>query len=399
MPAVALALAVGWRAVALVTTGPAAALRPPGGRPAAHDVRGVFHVHSDLSHDGRAGVGEIALAAARAKLDFVFLTEHGNFGIAASGQEGYRDGVLLLSGNEAGTCDSFDPKTNECVGGHLLLLGPSSLKEPLANKKSTELARMTRELGGVALAAHPANRRMPWRGETDGLDGAEMVSFFTAFENVPWTVLIPAVAAYPLNPVHAMNQVTVDPGPDLAFFDELSRRRRVVGIAGADAHANVKLTEKLRVAFPSMYAFFAMMSTHLVLDAPLRHELAADRGALLAALSRGRAYVAWDSLADPAGFSFVAQARETVHAMGETLPPQLVTLRVTAPAVPGATTRLLRNGQVVATAEGPSLVYQTSEAGAYRCELWLPFRTVLLGSSVRHPWILSNPIYLVERHE
>lgn len=73
--------------------------------------------------------------------------------------------------------------------------------------------------------------------------------------------------------------------------------------------------------------------------------------------------------------------------MGETLAMQgMVELQVACPLP--ADIRLLRNGQVVARAQGRRLTLIAPQAGAYRVEAYRRH------SGRRRGWIFSNPIYV-----
>src|SRR5438045_101386 len=63
-------------------------------------VYGGYHVHSVIS-DGTGTVDEIAAAAARAGLQFIILTDHGD-GTRPLVPPQYRHGVLCIDAAEAG---------------------------------------------------------------------------------------------------------------------------------------------------------------------------------------------------------------------------------------------------------------------------------------------------------
>ena len=125
---------------------------------------------------------------------------------------------------------------------------------------------------------------------------------------------------------------------------------------------------------------FRHVSTHLLMkdltEADVRETLQA-----------GRAYVAFDWMADPTGFAFQAVDGETVHPMGSelTLDGELE-LRTAAP-LPG-TFRLMRNGEEVTSHRGRKLQHTIDQPGNYRMEVWLNLPD---GPQI---WILSNPIYV-----
>jgi hypothetical protein len=81
-------------------------------------VRGVYHVHSQQS-DGTGTLDEIAAAAARAGLQFVVVTDHGD-GTREPATPAYRSGVLCISGVEIST-----------DGGHYVALSLPRTPYPL----------------------------------------------------------------------------------------------------------------------------------------------------------------------------------------------------------------------------------------------------------------------------
>lgn len=399
----ALALLVLWRTAAVVRYGPLERTRPPAPAAGVHDVRGILHVHTHHSHDGRAGLPEIVAAARSAQVEFVVLTEHNNFGIAPLGQEGWRDGVLLIGGAEIGTCDRTAPGAAVCTGGHLLVVGPTALPGEPTRMPAEELAALARRLGGLAIAAHPTNRRVPWLATDGGLTGVEIVSCFTGYQANHWGSIGLAALLYPFNPTLAMNSLVDEPDRELEFFDRIAAKRRIAGVAGADAHACIRLGRGWNVPLPSMSSFFRFMSTHVLLDKPLAREPVADRAAILAALASGRAYVAWDWIGDPAGFSFQAagaseSAGGPTYAMGSVASRLPVRLRAEAPEMPGLGLKLLRDGETVAAVEGAVLEYTAARDGAYRVEATLDLRSPFFSLPKRQPWILSNPIFVGPRY-
>ncbi len=90
-------------AIGLIAILPPAALET--GRltpePAGAIVRGAYHIHSVRS-DGSGTVDSIAAAAARAGLQFIILTDHGD-GTRTPDPPSYRSGVLTIDAVELNT--------------------------------------------------------------------------------------------------------------------------------------------------------------------------------------------------------------------------------------------------------------------------------------------------------
>jgi hypothetical protein len=113
------------------------------------------------------------------------------------------------------------------------------------------------------------------------------------------------------------------------------------------------------------------------------------RDAVWEALKAGRAYVAFDWMADPTGFAFVAARGATTWPIGsEVAGASGVRLRAEAPHA--GTIKLVRNGTVTEQFESRAMDVSIEEPGNYRVEVWLKIADEL------RPWILSNPIYVRE---
>jgi hypothetical protein len=105
------------------------------------------------------------------------------------------------------------------------------------------------------------------------------------------------------------------------------------------------------------------------------------------ALEAGRAFVAFDWLADSTGFDFVAISNAHRYEMGSR--PLLVKdLKLQGQAPLPGKWRLLRDGQVIFEGSDRKLDIAVSEPGHYRVEVWLK----IAGEDMI--WILSNPIYV-----
>ena len=87
--------------------------------PPASTLRGAFHIHSNRS-DGSGSVDAIAAAAARAGLQFIIVTDHGD-GTRAPDAPAYRSGVLTIDGVELNT-----------TAGHYAAFGMPQSPYPIA---------------------------------------------------------------------------------------------------------------------------------------------------------------------------------------------------------------------------------------------------------------------------
>jgi Carbohydrate binding domain (family 11) len=337
---------------------------PPGPR-----AVGVVHVHTTLS-DGGGTPEDVARAARAAGLQFVVLTDHNH--LDAKAFEGYHDGVLVIVGTEIST-----------TAGHLLGLG---IPDPVYrfSGDAADALDDVRALGGSAYAAHPLSPRedFRWTGwDLPGQWGIELLNGDSQWRAAGWGRLLRAAALYPLNARYALLGSVTPPRETLARWDALLAQRHVTGIAGADAHSRVALSKRFAPRFPSYESVFALARNHVLLDAPLTGEAAADTRAILDALRRGQVYVGLDALADASGFTFGAS---TGAGMGQTAPPSpSLSLRAGGRMPRGTRIVILRDGRSVAEGVG-SVNVGAAAPGVYRAEAYVPGWDV--------PWVLTNPV-------
>jgi hypothetical protein len=125
---------------------------------------------------------------------------------------------------------------------------------------------------------------------------------------------------------------------------------------------------------------FRHVGTHLLLTE-------FSEKAVWEALEAGRAFVAFDWLADATGFDFAALSGARRQEMGSRLTFE-DGLKIRAQAPLPVQWKLLRNGKVVAQATGRRLEISVREPGNYRAEAWLK----VAGEDTI--WIVSNPLYI-----
>jgi hypothetical protein len=338
-------------------------LPPP--LPGLLDFKGVIHAHTFISHDSNGTPEEIIRSAHEARLRFLMTTDHNNKRIFTDGIQGRFDDLLVIRGAEIGK------------GGQYLLA--IDIKKYIDEGKMT-LQQVVDEIhsqGGLAFVAHPSRFR-DW--DVGGLDGMEIFDIAdSAYEKAwkaPW-MAIEVLSSWDDYPEEVFLGLLARPRRSLSRWDNSTQTRRLVGIAGNDAHQNLKLFGRQLDPYPLDFRF---VQTHLL--AP-----SFEKAALLSALKRGHAYVSFGLLADATGFEFFAVKKEVMGIMGETVPfaPGTV-LTVKTPQT--GWIRLYRNGLVVDERPSDRLDYRVGEKGVYRVEVFLQ-----IGMD-RYPWIFSNPIYV-----
>jgi hypothetical protein len=347
-------------------------------------VRGVIHVHSDRS-DGTGSVDEIAAAAARAGLDFIVLTDHGNAAREPDGPT-YRSGVLMVDGAEVSTAQ-----------GHVVVVGLSKAPYPLGGQ-ARDVLEDVRRLGGMSIVAHPLSPDVDrqWSGGDDGFDGFEWLNADSEWRDEPLPSLLRSLLTYWLRPTETLGAMLDTPSDALARWDSIAATRQLVGVAAADAHARVGLPGAgdpydgrpvLRV--PGYEWIFRASSTQLP-TVRFTRDAARDAEALLGALRAGAVVTAVDALASGGYVEFSATSGRHRGVTGASLALDgPVAMRVATPAVRGARTRLIRDGRVEQEwdAGRVNTFEQPAEPASYRVEVVVPGR----GADVV-PWLVSNHI-------
>ncbi len=376
------------------------------------DVRALLHVHSAFSHDSRGTIDEIVAAAKKVGVSVIMFTEHpaSHYDYVIDGHQGLRDGVLLIPGAET---EGF-------------LAYPKTSIQQQKSSGSQQFSDLVRSTGGMIFLCH-LEERMDW--EIAGLTGSEIynthadlkdeVKFLSALRS-PLTLfsLLPAVKQYPQEMFAALQDYPAD---YLKRWDQLCQKSRHTGVSANDAHHNqafrARLTGEgkvqledglgkkmaqldpdkllplkalvagkkpgdlvLELDLDPYERSFRHVSTHLLV-----RKLTTDD--VWEALQAGRAYVAFDWMADPTGFVLRADQQGTAWPMGSEVPfAANLQLRAEAPLV-GAF-KLIRNGEVILEQSGNAIDLFVDKPGNYRVEVWL----TLAGEA--RPWILSNPIYV-----
>jgi len=354
------------------------------GRPPATHVVGAYHIHSTRS-DGTGTPDAIALAASRAGLQFIILTDHGD-GTRPPDPPAYRHGVLVI--------DAVEVNTRE---GHVVALGLNTASPyPLAGPAQDVIEDIHRQ-GGVAILAHPDSPReaLSWRGgQGIAADGVEWLNVDSEWRDESAPALLRAAAHALTRPTEAIASMFSRPVRSLQRWDSSARVRPTVGLAAVDAHASIPWREQEEprqsagFEWPSYETMFRTVVQTVILERPLSGTAADDADELHRAMVGGQTYSTVRAQAWPSTLHFSAERGETTFRMGERLAeaPDPVTFTVNVPQAPGSQITLLRNGQPHRTGQGTLVVTGVLTPGVYRVEVQLPSTTV--------PWIVSNPITL-----
>jgi len=355
-------------------------------------VPGMLHVHTDRS-DGRGTPEAIAAAAARAGLKFVVFTDHGD-GTRTTDPPVYRSGVLCLDAVEIST-----------TGGHYLVLDMPAAPYPLGGE-ARDVVEDVKRLGGFGIAAHPNSPKpeLSWREWDAPFDGIEWLNPDTSWRvklrqpgwRAGWDI-VTSLAAYPFRSPETIARLLGETALGVDRWESFAHRRRVVLLAGADAHAKLALTNvdpgdtSFSLPIPGYETSLRVMSVHVRPDRPLTGDAARDGVTVMQAIRRGHAYIAIDARASPPAFQFTATNARGAASEGDVLEAGgAVTLRVRSNAPSSFVTVLWQDGEPIADVRDEVDFMRTVPDGPaiYRV-------AIITGTDQGSiPWIISNPIYV-----
>jgi predicted metal-dependent phosphoesterase TrpH len=364
-------------------------------------VPGIVHVHSNRS-DGQGSPDQIAAAAARAGLRFVVFTDHGD-ATRTPEPPAYKSGVLCIDAVEISTS-----------GGHYIALDMPAAPYPLAGEPR-DVVEDVRRLGGFGIIAHPDSPKpeLRWTAWSLPFDGVETTNLDTSWRrwaqqataadaadarSASWYArrrLATALLDYPFRPVETITSL-LRPGGARSLLESLTAQRRVVAIAGADAHAKLAprgdpADSRVSIPIPGYEQTFKSLSVHVALEHPFTVNAPRDAAMLMRAIRAGHLYTAIDGIATPPAFEFTASNDLGTVREGDQLGVGgPVTLHVRSNAPSPFTTIVFNGGRVFSTDhhEQELTVRAPPDPAAYRVEIWST------GRPNATPWVSSNPIYV-----
>ena len=376
------------------------------------EYRANLHVHSHWSHDSRGTMDEIIAAAKATGTSVLMFNEHPaeHYDFFKQGHQGVKDGVLLIPGAESQGFLAF----------------PTMSLRGVNPATPQEFSDLVRGRGGLMFVSH-LEERMGWN--VRGVTGVEIYNthadfkdekkMIAALRNPLW--LLQTTELFRKYPQESFSALQDYPADYLKRWDELCATAPHTGVSANDAHQNIGLivrwvaedkariedslgkllieldvaalsgSDELRQGKQVGDVLFRLLldpyvnslrhvGTHLLLTE-------FSEKAVREALEVGRAFVAFDWLADSTGFDFVAVTETQRHEMGSQLSlSHGLPLRGQAPLP--VHWRLLHNGKVVDESVGRTLRFPVVEPGNYRVEAWLDI------AGERMLWILSNPLYI-----
>jgi hypothetical protein len=379
------------------------------------EYRANLHVHSAWSHDSRGKIDDIVAAARAAGTQVLMFTEHpaSHYDVFTDGHQGNRDEVLLIPGAETKG----------------MLVYPRQAFKEFEEAKTQDMSDIVRGREGLTFLSH-LEERMDW--EILGLTGVEIYNthadvkdekrLVASMKSPLW--LLKTAELYRRYPQESFSALHDYPADYLKRWDLLCQQAPHTGVSANDAHQNIGITAVL-VEGNQVRIEDALGEQLLLLDKGVFHalkEIPADakagetlfqmrldpyenslrhvgthlllteltQPAVWQALNSGRAFVAFDWMADSRGFDFAARSECVRYEMGSDL-----TFRdgqtLTGQSSLSAHWKLIRNGEPLRESEGSTFEFPVTNAGNYRVELWLDV------AGEKRIWILSNPIYISAR--
>lgn len=350
------------------------------------EYKGVVHVHSFLGGHSSGTFEDIISAAKSNQLDFVVLTEHtsDNFNTAAMTLKGPHAGIFFINGNEAGATNS----------DRLLLLPGDESADARTKLTTQDIISNAKSKGALALVAYPQDFKS-W--DASGYDGVEVYNVYTNARQIkPFIMFFDGLWSFRSYPDLLFANFYRRPTENLKKWDEamVATGRRLVAIAGNDAHANVgvRLSDSsgktlLGLQLDPYERSFHLVRVHVLIpkDKPLSSET------LLEALANGHCFIGFDLFGDTAGFSFSGSNGIENKIQGDEIGLQKE-VRLTANTPVSARIVLLKDGKPIEEESGIKRKdFVVNEKGSYRVEVYLPQLPAPAGDQ---PWIISNPIYV-----
>jgi hypothetical protein len=344
------------------------------------DYQGVIHVHSSLGGHSTGNFAELVAAAKANQLDFVIMTEHpqAEFDTSAMTLSGVHAGVLFVNGNEVATAS----------GDRLLLIPGSANAASMSTQTTPEVIAQQKAAGGLTFAAYPAESQS-W--QSSSADGVEVYNLFTNARQYNAAVMFfDGLWSYRGYADLMFANFFVRPAENLKRWDEtMSPGRRLVAIAGNDAHSNVGLSvndasgkQWLGIKLDPYERSFRVVRTHVL----IKKEKGLNRESLLEAISKGHCYISFDLFGNAKAFSFSTESPGNI--MGDEV-PSLGRMRLLAKAPLASRFILLRDGIAIDQKSGTTVDFVVDTPGRYRVEVYLDSLPAPASGQL---WIISNPI-------
>lgn len=360
------------------------------------DYRGVTNVHTRLS-SGSGDISRVIQAAQSASLDFLSITDLNLF-TKPSALAGYHGSLLVMMDGEYSYLNSRLLNIGATTQRHLQGVGRSQvLFADLITQEHRESDL------GLFVLAHPLKPRYRWTGEyPPGLDGIEIINlkgmWQEAWEKNKLSFLL-TLLILPFNEELALLRLFHAPDDEIRLWDELSQKRRIFGLAGADAEARMGIGgSRSFLRYPTYETLFSLVRNHLLLRSELTGNWLSDVEKLASAMAGGHFYMSLDILGNPKGFNAVLKGKSgQIWPMGSAVKfaPGLA-LEIGLPQKPKVPFDVVvyRDGQRMMTSNAQITQYILNGPGVYRVMVRVIPTLPLPDGKKWIPWIYTNPFYV-----
>ncbi len=375
------------------------------------EYKGILHAHTYWSHDSRGSIEEILPAAKRAKLDFLFFSDHphGDLDTFPRSYHGTYDGIIIEPGTES--------------SDGLMVCSMDSVVLDWGQGQDAIIKKVV-DAGGLALYVHTEK---PHDWDNPDYQAMEIYNIHTDMldEERLTPLIINFVVNGKKNRHWAFRELYDDQTDILANWDSLNMKRKIVGMAAPDAHNNQNiraryldnglvewvgpnansivikepgLREKLLCGQPdaagwifnfevdTYFASFNYVNTHIFSDT-------LSNTSIKNHLVEGHAFIAFENLAEATGFQFYSTDNENKVSgiLGDSVfTGSISKLQATSPYP--VQFKLLKNGKVIDILNN-AYAYEyniNSISGNYRIVASLLF------DKEWTTWVITNPIYVFE---
>jgi hypothetical protein len=356
---------------------------PPSTESDYADYKGAIHVHSFLGGHSNGNFAELISGARANQLDFVIMTEHpqAEFDTSAMTLNGMHAGILFVNGNEVSTAS----------GDRLLLIPGQQNAASMSAQTTQQVIDQQRSAGGLAIAAYPSESQN-WT--TTNVDGVEVYNLFTNARQInPFVTFFDGLWSYRGYAELMFANFFARPSENIQRWNSAmsNNNRKLVAIAGNDAHSNVGLSlddaagnKLIGFKLDPYERSFRTVRTHVLLKKDRR----LSQEALLEAISQGHCYLSFDLFGETSGFVFRINNSDRIMGDDVALNSQ-PRFQVLSPLP--ARFVLLKNGDPIDQKSGTSAEFSAGGPGAYWVELYLDSLPAPVTGQL---WIISNPIYV-----
>jgi hypothetical protein len=284
------------------------------------------------------------------------MTDHITESSIKEGLRGWHNGILFIVGAEISK-----------GGGSILALNIDRYIKP--DQDINKIIKDIKDQEGVSFISH-IEKFKDW-DLLNYYDGIEIYNIHADVKDENKLYLF--LRALFLTPKPFFSSIIDYPYKNLKRWDSLTEYRKIVGIAGNDAHQNTKLFGRKVGTYEEL---FRIVTTHIKAK-----ELSKE--SLMGAIKKGHVYISFDIYGNATGFKFIAENGNKKVIMGDDIKfNNDITIKIFTPL--NGSIRLIKDGYLIKEMNGYTLTYEVKEKGVYRVEVYRG----------KNLLILSNPVYI-----